>query len=238
VNVDLGLLAALGVFALLGYRSGAIRQLTHWAGLAVGVLAAGPASARLTPLLAPRVGVPASITRVLLSSILFTALGGVGAWLVHALLSKLAGDRENGPGDRAFGLVLGAGKGAALLFIALSLLLFFEKPLAKAFGPPPPAVASSAAVGFVRRHGLFESAPGPAVAKLERLLAAVRDPQAARALAKDPEFQSLLDDRSLQSTLKDEELANSVLSGDLSVLKKDPRLAALLKDPRLTGSRP
>lgn len=97
MNLDLGLAAAVALFGFFGYRSGAIRQLMHWAGLAVGLLAAGPASTRLTPLVAPRLGVPAAITHVLLSSILFTALGGLGAWLTHAVLSKLAGTGRTGP---------------------------------------------------------------------------------------------------------------------------------------------
>lgn len=236
--LDLGLLAALLVFAYSGWRSGAIRQLTHWGGLACGLVASGPAAARLTPYVVPHVGVPAAITRVLLSSIMFPIFGGLGAWAIHAILDKLSGGRELGRADLAGGAVFGLLKGGALGFIALSVLVFFEQPLVKYFGPPPPAVADSYSLSFIRRHGLFESAPVPAVAKLEKLLAAVRDPKAAKALSRDPEFRAMLTDPALRKTLNDDGVATALLTGDLDALKKDPRLAALLKDPRLSGRAP
>jgi len=234
--LDLGLLALIAAVAYSGWRSGAIRQLTHWGGLACGLLASGPVAARLTPHVAPHVAVPAAITRVLLSSSMFPLFGGLGAWGIHALLDKLSGGREQGRGDRAGGAAFGFLKGVALVFIGLSVLVFFEAPLIKHFGKPPPSVADSYSLAFIRRHGIFESAPVPAVAKLEKVLAAIRDPRAAKALARDPEVRAMLNDPALRQTLKDDGIATALLRGDVDALKTDPRLAALLKNPRPSAS--
>jgi membrane protein required for colicin V production len=232
--IDLGLAAALLAFGLLGAASGAIRQLTHWAGLACGALAAGPLAARLTPLVAPRVHFPAAGVRVALSSILFGLLAGLGALVVHAALSKLSGGREDGKWNRAGGFGLGVAKGGAVLFVLLSVLIFFEKPLIAHFGKPPAAVDESRAVALVRAHGLFETVHFAAANKLERLLEAARDPNKAQAMASDPEVRRFLDDPALKSALQDPALAAALRSGDLSALKNDPKLGALLNDPRFS----
>ncbi|NNN04670.1 MAG: CvpA family protein [Elusimicrobia bacterium] len=235
MSLDLGVLALLGFFALSGYQSGAIRQLAHAAGLVVGWFASGPAAAFLTPLLAPRLGLPAAAVRVVLTGLLFGILGGFGAALVHALLAKLAGKRADGRVDDAIGLVLGVGKGGALVFVALSILLFFEKPLIRIYGPPPPSIATSETVALVRRHGLFQVVSLPAVAKLERLLAALRDPASARALlSKNPRLHALLADPRLRAVLQNESNARTLLSGDAAALQNNPQLSALLHDPRLS----
>jgi len=232
---DLGLVALVLGFGAFGYHSGAIRQLTYYAGLACGALLSGPAATRLTPVVAPRLGWPAAAVRVGLAAVLFSVLAGLGAYVVHAVLSKMAGGREDGPVNRSVGFTMGAVKGTALLFAAASVALFFEGPLTDHFGPAPKGLDQSAAVGFVRRHNLFEVVHTTAAAKLEKLLAAAGDPAAAKSLAQEPELKQLLDDPQMKSALQDENVARAIRSGDLSALKNDPKLAALLKDPRLAG---
>ena len=58
MNLDLLIAGLLAVFGLLGLASGAIKQLTHWAALAMAYIAAGPLAGQLTPVLAPRLGLP------------------------------------------------------------------------------------------------------------------------------------------------------------------------------------
>ncbi len=78
--------------------------------------------------------------------------------------------------------------------------------------------------------------PAPILAKIEKLAAAARDPQAAQALAaSEPKLQELLNDPSLQSMLKGEHLDQALKSGDISALKNDPKISALLNDPRIAG---
>jgi uncharacterized membrane protein required for colicin V production len=232
---DLCLVAAVLAFGVFGYFSGAIRQLTHWAGLACGWLIAPRLAARLTPAVAARLRLPAVAVRVGLDGVLFCVLGALAAFFVHWILARLAGVAEEGRVDRAGGFALGAGKGGILLFALVSLLIFFEKPLVKRFGNPPRDVESSRAVRFTRGHSLLSVVPLPIASKLERLADAAKDPRAAQeALAQEPDLKALLEDPALKSALQNDSFLRALKSGDLSALKNNPRLAALLKDPRLT----
>ncbi len=229
MTLDLVLAGLVLVFGLFGLRSGAIRQLAHGLGLVAACLGARPLAARLTPAAAPPLGLSPAIVNVLLSALLFCALYALASWAIHRLLANLLPNRQNGSGDKAFGFLLGAGKGGLLLYAALSLLVFFEKPGV----PLPPALRGSAAVAFARRRDLFNAVPGPGLAKLETLLAAARNAGGgAGALADQPELRRLLDDPQLKAALQDDALARALKSGDLSALKNDPRLAPLLKDPQ------
>lgn len=245
-NADFAFLAFIAVLGLLGWLSGAIRQLSHWAGLALAYFCARPLAAKLTPvvtpklaaLLPPKADLPAAVVNVGLSSALFSALFIVGTVSISLLVAKAFGEHENGKVNRAGGVLLGAGKGAAIVFAALAVVLFLEKPLAKAFGGLPEPLAKSAALGFVRAHNPLEEAPLPALAKIENLMAAVRDPQKAQELLRDPEMRKLIENPAMSLALKDKTLEQAVRSGDWSALKDDPRLAELLKDPRIAGKLP
>ena len=243
-NVDFAFLAVVAVFGLLGYLSGAIRQLAQWAGLAAAYFLARPLAAQLTPLLTPRLASllppkiqpPPAVVNMVLSSVLFCTLFLVGGIVLTALVSKLLGGHGNGKANKIGGVLLGAGKGAVILFAALTVILFLEKPLTQVFGGLPEPLAKSLSLGFTRAHNPLESAPLPALARLEKLMDAARDPNKAEALLKDPELRKMLDDPSLTSALKDGELQKALSGGDWSALKSDPRLAELLKDPRIAGA--
>lgn len=223
------------VFGLFGYFSGAIRQATHWLGLALAYVAARPLAARATPAAAPALGLSPSIVNVLLSALFFAVLLIAGTLIFRALAAKVFGERLNGRGDRAFGFALGAAKGSALLYLLLSLLVFFEKPLTKALGAPPAAIADSRLVGLARRHDLFHAVPLPALAKVQKLLDASRGPDGLKGLENEPELRRLLDDPQFKAALQDGALSQALRSGDLSALRNDPRLKALLDDPRLAS---
>ena len=227
MSVDLSLAGLLLVFAVLGAFSGAIRQLSHWAGLALAYFAAGPIALRLTPLLAPKLGLPAIGVRVVLSSLLFGALYAAGTLLFHGAAKKIVPGREGGRTDRGGGFLLGGAKGAALVYVVLSVALFFEKPLAGAFGPLPEPVRESKAVSLARRHNLFETASFPALARIERLMEAARDPKKAR---REPELRRWLDDPRLKALVKDEALVKALRSGDTAALRNVPQLAALFEE--------
>ena len=230
MNFDLLLTGLVALFGLFGLLSGAINQFRNCIGLIVAALAARPLAARLTPYAAPRIGLPPLVVNVALSGLLFCVLYLLAGAAARRLLLRLFPDRQDGPGDRAVGFALGAAMGAALLFVLLSFLIFFEKPLSRAFGAPPVPVRESRVVALVRRHDLFAALPIPALAKVEKLIEAAKDP---KDLANEPELRRLLDDPQLKAALQDGELSRALQSGDLSTLKNDPRLRALLNDARL-----
>jgi membrane protein required for colicin V production len=235
MKFDLLLAGVVALFGLFGLASGAISQLRHWAGLILAALAARPLSARLTPYAAPRLGFPPAAVNVALSVLLFFVLYVLAAAAARGAMRRFFPGAQNGPGDRAFGFALGAAKGAALLFVLLSLLIYFENPLTKAFGAPPELVRGSRAVALARRHDLFDAVPAPVLKKVEDLIAAAKDPKGLKALEDRPELRRLLDDPQLKAALQGGELSQALRSGDLSALKNDPRLKALLDDPRLAA---
>jgi membrane protein required for colicin V production len=235
MNVDLLIAGLLAMFGLLGLVSGAIKQLSHWAGLGLAYVLAWPLAGRLTPLLAPRLGYPPIGVKIGLSVLGFFALYVLGTIAAHFALAKIAGNREKGRLDHAGGFVLGLAKGGVIVFVALSTALFFEKPLTEALGRLPDAAQKSAVVGFVRRHNLFDVVSLPAMAKIQKLAEAARNPQSAQSLeSMEPQLQEMLKDPALQSMLKDQHLDEMLKSGDMSAIKNDPRLSALLKDPRIS----
>lgn len=234
--LDLGLAFVVLVIGLLGLRSGAIRQLSHWAALVCAYLLSGPLAAWATPAVAAQLGFSATLVKFGLSALFFLALSITANLAVHRVLGGSHGEREGGRPDRFFGLLLGTGKGAAFAYALLCGLLSFEGPLTRALGQPPAAFADSTAVAFARAHNLFASVAVPAVARLEKLAAAAKDPEAARALGQDPQFKALLDDPALKAAVGDPALLRALQSGDLSGLKNDPRFKALLDDPRLNAA--
>ena len=234
MTFDLGLASITLLFGVLGMRSGAIRQLSHWIGLACAYLFSGPLASALTPAAATQLHLPAIGVKVALSLLLFTTLALLASWLVHAVLVKATGGAEDGRWDRVGGFVLGAGKGAVLAIALLAVALYFEKPLNRFLGPTPAAFHDSAVVGFLSRHDLLSAVSIPVASNLEKLAKAAQDPDAARALANDPNMKAILDNPEIRSVLKDPALTRALSSGDFSALINDPRFAALLKDPRLT----
>ena len=220
MNIDLLILAALGLFAALGYRSGAIQQLSHWIGLAAAFLCAKPLAAAAAPLLAERMGWQTSPTAVGLSTLSMPVILIGAALGSRALLNAvIPGDQRNTP-DRLAGIVLGAGKAGVIAWAALSAVLAFEQPLAQNLPGAKAALGASSAAAFTREHPLFASAPPSALEKL-RSLAAMRDDPKLAALLKDPAINSLLNDPALKQALE---------KGEPSALLKNPQLKKLLEE--------
>ncbi len=235
--IDLGLLALVLVFGALGAFSGAIKQLGNWIGLAAAYLLARPLAALAAPALAVKFSLPPAAVKIGLSAVGFYPLYMGAALLSGLILHKTLGAVERGRWDRAGGFALGAGKGALLSYLGLSLWLFMEGKLpgnaAAAF-----AVPHTRATDFVRRNNLLSKIPLPALANIQKLSDAANNPAALAALGSDPKLQALLENPELKAALKDDSLVKALQSGDVESLAKDPRLANLLKDPRLTGQMP
>jgi uncharacterized membrane protein required for colicin V production len=230
MTIDLLLLCAVLAFGFFGMEAGAIAQLANGLGLLLAYAASRPVATLATPYAAPDLGLSPHVVNVVLSGLFFFVFFSLGSWLVRRALQKAFPESRNGRGDRAFGFLLGAGKGALILYAAASFYVFFEKPLTKAFGAPPPAVRNSEALKLARKHDLLNAVRVPALAKVEKLIAAGKTPGGAGALP--PELQQLLADPKLKSALQDGSLANILNSGDLSALQNDPRLAGLLANSK------
>ena len=233
-RLDWVILGVVALFGVLGLISGAIKQLSHWAGLLLGYLAAEPLAAALAPAAAAKLGWPAVLVNVILACVLFTVLSALGALVTHFVFARIFKDHENGPVNRALGLVLGSGKAAAAIFVALSALLFFEKPIAQAAaGAFDSQTKDSKAVAFVRAHNLFASLRLPALSGVQKMLQAQSNPRAARALLSEPGVKALMDDPRLKAVLADVSLKKALESGNAAALMGSAKLQELLNDPNL-----
>jgi uncharacterized membrane protein required for colicin V production len=236
--IDLIVLLALALFGYRGFRTGTIKQLTHWIGMTLGRVIGKPLALILTLALAPDLGFPPVAVRVGISVLCFYTLYVVATIISSFLLRGFTPKRRNTKKerrDKLGGLVLGLGKGVVILLVLISVMLFFEKPLFRAWSEPPELMRHSFFVSLVRRNNVFGSAPLPEFARVEKLMQAARDPRSAQALSNDPKLKEMLDDPRIKASLQDEKFAKALKSGDWSALRKDPRIMALLQDPRLVG---
>ncbi len=222
MNLDLAILGAVVLLALVGAASGALRQLTFLGAALLGYLAARA----LAPTVAAGFGrgVPAHLSRVAAAVLLFFGVLFAASFAAHLLLRRTGVGRFWGPPDRAVGALLGAAKAGLAAWVVLSALAF-TGPVGPSWLRLDPRGSDFAALA--REHNLFETWRSPTAALLRRLLAAARDPRGSARLRSDAELRSLLEDPRVQSLL-----AEARASGEREPsLEKSPRALELLSDP-------
>jgi uncharacterized membrane protein required for colicin V production len=224
MNIDLWILAALGVFGAIGFYTGAIQQVSHWVGIAAAYFCAKPLAALLAPALAARMGWPPGLTATGLSAVSMPVIFIVAALLARGLLNAIIPGRQRNTPDRVAGIFLGAGKAGVIAWVALAAVLAFEAPLAKHLPRAGAALDASSAAAFTRKHSLFDAALPAALDKLRALAAARGGPGQAQALLKEPALKALFNDPALKRALE---------KGDAAALLENPRVKKLLADPEM-----
>ncbi len=233
--VDLIALGAILLFAVLGAMTGALSQVVHL----LGIAAAWAAARFLGFAVGPKVAVALKIPAILGVAISALALGAVAFILVHVfgrwLLRRLHGAEGPGPADRAGGVLLGAVKSGAIVWCILSILVFFDKPIAGLGWKMD--FSGSEVAALVRQNNLLAHTGLP-LPELERALRRVRagpaqgpgqDPgvagnaRAAKALSRDPRMRKLARDPRIQRALKE---------GDYVTVLRRPEVLQLLADPK------
>jgi membrane protein required for colicin V production len=124
--VDLACVAILSLAAVGGAFTGALPQCGRLAGAVGGWLGASALGPLLEPLLASRV--PAFAARPL-SSIAAFVLCAAAAWLAVRVGFRLAGGTAGGGADRGLGALLGGAKAAVVLWVLLSALAVWGRPI-------------------------------------------------------------------------------------------------------------
>lgn len=156
--LDAGLLVALVVGTLLGYRRGLLLQVASYGGLLLGLLlgaAAAPFVARLASDGAP------SIAAATVTLLLCAAIGNGLGWIVGTIARARARSSVLGGADRA--------GGAAISVVALALTIWFVA--LNVVGGPWPAVSREVRGSTIVR-ALDEALPEPPslVAQVRRFL--------------------------------------------------------------------
>lgn len=128
--VDPVLIVLLGLFALRGYFKGLFRESFSLVGLVAGFMVAVRYNEPAAALWADSWKLPPIVLQATAFVALFFAvylLCGLAGWLLHRSAKVLFLE----PINRMGGVVLGAGKGAALLSLILFFLLSFPWPAGK-----------------------------------------------------------------------------------------------------------
>jgi membrane protein required for colicin V production len=188
VTLDLAALALLAVAAVLGARSGALRQVASLAAAALGVLAARAFSPAVADGLARTVS---PLARVAAPALLFLGCFALGSLLGGVVLRWTGVARVvRGAADRGAGALLGGAKGALALWALLSALALAGDALP---GPVARAARGSDFAAIARDHNLVVRLDPDAARRLERALDAARRARDAGRLARDPDSARLLE---------------------------------------------
>ena len=138
--------------------------------------------------------------------------------------------------DKVLGFSLGAAKTSAILFVAISALLFFEKPIQSVSPALHFETKGSEVAAFVRAHNLFTTLSFPGLKGLTAMSKAAVDPEAAASMADDPAYAKLKSDPKFKSLMADDSVREALLDGDYMALMKSNKVLELLTDPKLQES--
>ncbi len=224
MTLDLWILAAVALFAAIGFYTGAIQQFSHWIGIVVAYLCAKPIAALLAPALARRMGWPPALTAVGLSAVSMPVVLIAVTLIARGILNAIIPGKQRNIPDRITGIFLGAGKAGVIAWVALAAVLAFEEPLVKYLPGTEAALNASSAAAFTRKHSFFDSASLSVLNKFRAAAAMRGDPKLAQALLNDPALRSLFNDPAVKRALE---------KGDASALLKNPEIKKLLADPEL-----
>jgi len=206
MKFDLIVLGVLALFGLLGLLSGAIRQLSQWAGLAAAYMGAGPAAIALAPWAAKRINWPPILVNLMLSGVFFLLFLAIVSAVARRLIVKALPKRGFSGADKALGFALGAANAGAIIFTALSFALYVENPRSQPAGKIAAATQGSRTVAFVREHNLFTKLHVAAIDSTRKLLAS-DSPSKSEVMAGNPELKALMDDPRIKEILNDPNFA-------------------------------
>jgi uncharacterized membrane protein required for colicin V production len=149
VTLDLACLAVVVLAAVRGAFTGIIPRLTQLAAVVAGWAGARALGPSVAPLL--QGSVPPFAAHPLASVLTFVGCTVLALILVRALLALTPLGRVRGSGgDRAVGALLAAGQAAIVLWVGLSALAVWSRPLQIGSARLDPA--SSELVAFAREH--------------------------------------------------------------------------------------
>jgi hypothetical protein len=155
-TLDLACLALLLLSAATGALVGALSQLASAGAIAVGFAGARLLAPHLVPFVHGRV--PAFAAHPVASVVAFAACAGAAMLALRALAAALGDHRGTlGRLDRGLGALVGGGKAAVVLWVGLSALALWGRPLR--FGPVHLDPTGSDLVGFARDHSALGIGP-------------------------------------------------------------------------------
>jgi len=233
MTVDLLVLGLVAVGAVFGAMSGAARQIGTWGALILAALAARPGSKLLGSTFASALHTTPSLGSIAAGFATFVVAAVVARLLLVSVLGQLLAGRDPADRgtDRALGAFLGAGKVAAVAWVALSALAFVEDNVQVAGGKLGISPRSSIAFGIARRWNLFSAPVFAQAADLARVQQAFRSPELFERVAGDPAVAALEKNPRFRAVFADPEAKAALERGDTVALLKCNSVHKLLQDP-------
>ncbi len=233
MTVDLVVLALVAVGTVFGARSGASRQLASWGALVLAALAARPGGALLGPTFGRFFHTSETLGGIAASFATFIVVAVVARLLGTQVLERVLGSSdpaERGT-DRMLGALLGAGKVAAVAWVALSALSFVEANVqfaGKGLGLSP---KDSTAFAIARKWNLFSAPFFSKAADLAAAQKVFRSPELFQQVAGNPAVAALERNPRFRAVFADPEVKEALERGDTVSLLKTPTVHKLLQDP-------
>ena len=237
MTLDLIVLAGVVLGALFGARAGASRQLAGWGSLIAAGVMCRPGAAILGPTFASAFHTSASLGAVAAGFATFIVVAVAVRLLATMVLRGVLGgqDPSDRGTDRALGFLLGAGKVAAVAWVALSALAFVEDNVqvaGKGLGLSP---RDSLAFGAARKWNLFAAPAFSQAADLVKAQEVFHSPQLFAKVAGDPAVAALQKNHHFRAVVSDPAVKQALERGDTVGLLKIDSVHQLLRDPEALG---
>lgn len=233
----------VGLGAVQGYRKGATRQLVAFAASVAGILLPLAFTGTLAHSLQKPLGVPYPVS-FLFSGVALALVGYVGLRVLwKTVLSRLIpgfGADDEGDGlvlpstfDRLVGVLLGAGKSAAVMWIIVSVVALIVAGLAKQ-GSTAGGLGNSDLISLSTKH----NAVGMALdGRIKRFAEAIQkqtnlvmpNEGLISPVSRDA-MRDLLNDARFQSVAGNMDLREALSRGDIVAVANSPELLSLLND--------
>ena len=238
MTVDVIIYVILGLWALIGFASGFLKQISHAVSLVVAVVLARPVGEGIAEVLVQRQGgLPSAAV------VIGTLAAGVGIyiiakvlfWIVNSFLGSSGAKKSLA--SRLSGAAISAGKAGVGIWLLVCLLLKSSgMNITLPWDLTTRLEESSVATWMARTYNpLEELRIDSTMGKLRQVS---EDPQALRELSSDPKVAEFLGKlkTKMAASAKDEKVRQAARSGDAAAMVKSARMRDLLGDSDLIKS--
>ena len=239
--IDLFCGVILLLFALHGYRSGALLQLLRLCALALALALARATSGPLAPPLAASIDASPVVGQALAFFFVFVAALVLLRLVSHFVSRALVPDGTVLSGiNRILGLALGTTTAAVILYAGLSAFVIVSARLAPVFPSWRFDLSGSLAARAATTYNLFDFIRVPQAGALQAMAEARSAPEGAVGDATADDIRlagyATLARHPKASFLEDPKMLRAISDRDWGVILSDPRVWAFLTDPEVLRS--
>lgn len=235
--VDIVSLVAAGLLVALGWRSGAMRQISRIVAIIaviVGVPFVSPVVRRVVFGEAGRASPGIEVASIVMAGVAIYLAVAIGAWLVIKSLRFLSATL--GLFDRMGGAVIGGVKALVLIYLVAVLVVFMEGPLTERDPDNRLGLRGGTVTDLVADHNLLAPWQFPDLDVLHSALA-VGSKTAVEPSANggeiDADAAQFFADERIEKLLEDEELMGWAQAQNFPMTLADSRVREVLNDAEL-----